>query len=757
MLNRIALVSMLAALAACSDTTVTPSASLRITTDRTVLSNDGTKAHLTATALDKSSKAGAGTVALTVSYGDLNGTGTTATVTLDATGTSTFTYACNVATEPRCVSGSIVIHGTWLDTTGAASIFVQAPTGGGGGGDGGSGDGGTGGTDGGVTLVPTKMTIVSQGSPYVFVSSVANPAQGLPGATTVRVSVLDQNNNPMAGTPVTFGEPAGETLLTVAPASVNTDSAGLATVTLTGGTTPGSAHVTAAAGGANVAIALTVIGQPTNIIETAAVPEPLGLKGSGIQEHGLMTFAVHDSLGTPVPGVTVNFTQGIPALVTLGRASGATDTSGFVSVDYAAGSEVGVTNLTATVALTSAAASHFVAVRGAKPSASGFFFRCSQSNLPAYTTTLGVQSTTCTVRLSDRSGNRVGVPTSVSFAAEAGSITATAVTQGFNPALPNDPNEGSATVTFSTDVGNGFSPQDVPPLPAAASQYPIPRINPEPSRTNGQLVFNPRDQLVTIIAMVRGEESFVDSNHNGQFDSGELFVDESDPYIDANDNNTYDAATEPRFCGTANCATWAAPNGTWDSDRVIWVPTWVVFTGPPVGALSGTIQPASCIDYLDNTASNPSQVTASFKVVDQYLNVGGPGTTYSADVIAPQPSLTLLPIGNGTEGDNYGAMGILHSTFDWVRLSAADPTKPCAIANGPACIEQIVFGDFDPGFRMSVYVTTANKLPAALNGAGKGCGASPSAGTHTTSFTVEVTAREGLVTTVGAASGTYAY
>ena len=54
------------------------------------------------------------------------------------------------------------------------------------------------------------------------------------------------------------------------------------------------------------------------------------------------------------------------------------------------------------------------------------------------------------------SGNRVGVPTVVTFATEAGSINATAITKGFDPATPGDPEEGTASVTFSTDVGNGF-------------------------------------------------------------------------------------------------------------------------------------------------------------------------------------------------------------------------------------------------------------------------------------------------------------
>ena len=109
-------------------------------------------------------------------------------------------------------------------------------------------------------------------------------------------------------------------------------------------------------------------------------------------------------------------------------------------------------------------------------------------------------------RLVDRFGNRVGIPTVVNFATEAGSIAASVTTKGFDPAAPNDLTEGTATVTFATDMGNGSSPADVAPLTAAAlaTQYPWSLFNNEPNGVDGQLTLNPRDQLVTIIAMTRG-------------------------------------------------------------------------------------------------------------------------------------------------------------------------------------------------------------------------------------------------------------
>src|SRR5437870_13540582 len=99
------------------------------------------------------------------------------------------------------------------------------------------------------------------------------------------------------------------------------------------------------------------------------------------------------------------------------------------------------------------------------------------------------------MRLSDRYGNRVGIATPVNFAAEAGAISANAVTKPFDFATPADPDEGSVTVTFSSDMGRGFGPVETSPIAG------------EPSAGTA----TPRDQFVTIIALVRGEAAFVDA------------------------------------------------------------------------------------------------------------------------------------------------------------------------------------------------------------------------------------------------------
>ncbi|HEX9578759.1 MAG TPA: hypothetical protein VF993_13480, partial [Myxococcales bacterium] len=91
-------------------------------------------------------------------------------------------------------------------------------------------------------------------------------------------------------------------------------------------------------------------------------------------------------------------------------------------------------------------------------------------------------------------------------------------------------------------------------------------------------------------------------------------------------------------------------------------------------------------------------------------------------------------------------------------VSAADNTKACAIANGSACVERLVFGDFDPGYRITATVTDTNKVPTPPGaGAGHACPVTPTAGTRVSPFTVTFKATTGAsISNVNSPIGTYA-
>lgn len=52
------------------------------------------------------------------------------------------------------------------------------------------------------------------------------------------------------------------------------------------------------------------------------------------------------------------------------------------------------------------------------------------------------------------------------------------------------------------------------------------------------------DRTITVMARTIGEDSFIDKNGNSQFDVGELYFTQSEPFIDADDDGVYDAGTD---------------------------------------------------------------------------------------------------------------------------------------------------------------------------------------------------------------------
>ncbi len=79
----------------------------------------------------------------------------------------------------------------------------------------------------------------------------------------------------------------------------------------------------------------------------------------------------------------------------------------------------------------------------------------------------------------------------------------------------------------------------------------------------GVRTHNPRDGVVTIIAIADGEEAFFDANGDGSYDVGEPFVDLGEPFVDQNDNGRYDAGEW--FLDVDDNGAWTPPNGRWDA------------------------------------------------------------------------------------------------------------------------------------------------------------------------------------------------
>jgi hypothetical protein len=202
-----------------------------------------------------------------------------------------------------------------------------------------------------------------------------------------------------------------------------------------------------------------------------------------------------------------------------------------------------------------------------------------------------------------------------------------------------------------------------------------------------------------------------------------------------NDNSVYDSAVagglaEVRFCGlNADCSIYRGPNALWDADTILWKPTWVVFTGAgsaktaPAGVaqpnldFTGAASPA-CADYKDAFVLNHSStVTAPIYVYDRWFNTPPAGFTLS--VGSPSAS-ALSASGVGLPGVALETFGSID--FDWVRVSAVDKTKQCAIANGAACVERIAFRGFSTGAAGSLRVQNGTVKPTSpVSTTGTGC------------------------------------
>jgi len=402
-------------------------------------------------------------------------------------------------------------------------------------------------------------------------------------------------------------------------------------------------------------------------------PQILGVLDSGIAETGRLRFCFTAGSEAPVAArQRVNFSWDVQIPGTeLAATSALTDGEGCVEVEINTGTLSGLARVRARLAFgdsESTCTSEPLPVRGGRPTEDGWNLQCETSNVSAEITREGDEIlSNCGVRcwsyLRDRWGNPVDRPeVQVFFAAEQGTIVS-----------PVSPDANGRVETIYRP--NGGLPARVPPLPG------------EPRYINaatGDSV-NPRDMLVTIISWTNGEEAFEDANGNGFYDEGEVWVDRPEPFIDSNDNDTFDpefpfseqffdVATPDRPLNRQ----WDDVNGRWDANTVIWNQTAVVLSGNPV---AGTIAPGQA--YVpDPSAPDRSPPFFSYYLVDGTQTpfgsssfVDGPGATipfYAVDLFLNAPgnhvgfSSELVGC-QGTTVNTGGSTSVTNRGFNYYR------------------------------------------------------------------------------------------
>ncbi|QRK07864.1 hypothetical protein JQX13_49180 [Archangium violaceum] len=333
-----------------------------------------------------------------------------------------------------------------------------------------------------------------------------------------------------------------------------------------------------------------------------------------------LRFRAIDSRGQPQPGVRVTFEVQAPVSgIELNPTEATTDvTSGIASTQVVAnGGRVSSVVVTARVGDKSAV-SPAVTFAGASSSARQFTFQCGSvagegsggvHAIGAFDETrhliAGVK-VDCIAHVADRNGDGIA-GAQVSFLTEAGTIgpSATSVTDVVGNALvlyktslplPDDVKPGTFTwnpLNDTTHTGEYIAPLWMHPFNwvedpithyAGPYNFQEPR-RPDPIRPGREN--NPRDNLVSMIAITTGEEAFDDLNNNGVYDQGEPFVDLTEPFVDNNDNGTWDATREDgsegaeRYVDANGNGKWDGKNGRYDAVSLIWVQERILWTGWP--------------------------------------------------------------------------------------------------------------------------------------------------------------------------------
>ena len=185
-----------------------------------------------------------------------------------------------------------------------------------------------------VTPTPTSLSITTG----------TNNQTGMVGsalATPLSVKVVDQNGNAVSGATVSWAVGTGGG--TLGSATSTTDAGGIATITWTLPSTPGSYSVTASiANGQSVTF---------NATATAATATSLTLVSGNNQSvaHGTVTQAfvikAVDAQGNPVAGVPITWTT--TGGGTLSATSGTTNASGLAQVTLTTSATAGAFTVTA--------------------------------------------------------------------------------------------------------------------------------------------------------------------------------------------------------------------------------------------------------------------------------------------------------------------------------------------------------------------------------------------------------------------------
>jgi len=276
-----------------------------------------------------------------------------------------------------------------------------------------------------------------------------------------------------------------------------------------------------------------------SLVYTSAEPNVLGIRGSSLATTSRVVFRLTNDENAPVVGQQVDFVldnnRDPTASIT---PFGLTDASGEASAYLAAGDQAASLVILASatrVGVTVSASSDPVAVVGGKPAWSQLSVGSTGKRVFAAQETTGYRNafgatsrpeppTVILAQLVDRFSNRVAREGyQVQLRAETGSI----------PSTRQSDADGLVNADYIPGPPFGMDTARLSGEPREAYAYDTPHVDPpHPVYRTG----NERDGRISILVATRGEESFVDANGDGAYQTGESFADLPEPFLDKNED-----------------------------------------------------------------------------------------------------------------------------------------------------------------------------------------------------------------------------
>jgi hypothetical protein len=370
---------------------------------------------------------------------------------------------------------------------------------------------------------PATITVeMGSGTPPGFTAGtidVAVPSLAAGGSTSLTVTFVT-SLGALYTLPVnvTFSSPCIATNLAAITGSTTTNT-GVLTVTYGATGCSGDDVITATA---NIDGVLSAVGSINVAASTvgsiefeSATPNKIGLRGTGgvgIAETSTVIFKVVDATGGPSIGRQVDFDLNTTAGgITLSPMTAISGNDGRVQTVVQSGTIATSIRVTATVVDVTpniGSQSSELTITTGLPDQNSVSMAVEVHNVEGWD--LDGTQNGVTVRLSDRFNNPVPDGTAVTLSTEGGKIAGSCTTE------TTQDESGICVVNWVSQ-----NPRPTEKLPSRAGRSTI--------------------YMTTI-----GEESFVDVNGSGYFDDGDTFTDLGEPFLDENENGSWDSS-EPFF------------------------------------------------------------------------------------------------------------------------------------------------------------------------------------------------------------------